>query len=180
MRSLLATLVYCVVFNSAFAQSPPINPVLTELRVADQAARAGSPKDIDWARVSAEDAARRTQVIELIKQGGVRSAGDYCIAALIFQHGDDVEDIRLAYSLATTSRALDPSSKQCKWLSAAAWDRLMMQLKRPQWYGTQFTKSTSGKWELYNVDESAVSDDERTELGVPPIAKSRARAEKLQ
>ena len=103
-------------------------------------------KDIDWAKVSAEDAVRRTQVLELIKQGSVRNAEDYCNAALIFQHGDSVDDIRLAYSLATTSRALDPSGKRCKWLSAAAWDRILLRLNKPQWYGTQFTKSQSGTW----------------------------------
>jgi hypothetical protein len=137
-------------------------------------------KDIDWAKVSAQDAARRVQVLDLIREGSVRTAEDYCNAALIFQHGDKVDEIRLAYSLATTSRALDPASKRCKWLSAAAWDRLLMRLNRPQWYGTQFTKSQDGKWELYLVDETAVSDSDRAELGVPSIAESRTRAEKLQ
>ena len=137
-------------------------------------------KDIDWAKVTAEDAVRRNQVLELIKQGSVRSAEDYCRAALIFQHGDTVDEIRLAYSLATTSRALDPTEKRCKWLSAAAWDRILLRLNKPQWYGTQFTRSQAGKWELYPVDETAVTDGERAELGVPPLAESRARAQSLQ
>jgi hypothetical protein len=98
---------------------------------------------------------------------------------LIFQHGNTVDEIRLAFSLATTSRALDPDSGRCKWLSAAAWDRLMMRLGRPQWYGTQFTKSDGGKWELYRVDESVVSDKDRAELGVPSIAEAKARAAEL-
>ncbi|MDI4633543.1 hypothetical protein J7U46_10835 [Pelomonas sp. V22] len=163
-----------------FAQQPAANPVLAELKAQDQAARSGAIKDIDWKKISAEDAARRVKVLDLIKQGGVRSAEDYCNAALIFQHGETVDEIRLAYSLATTSRALDPADKRCRWLSAAAWDRLLMRLNKPQWYGTQFTKSSTGPWELYLVDETAVSDAERAELGVPPLAEARARAAKIQ
>ena len=180
MRKILLALLASVLSAPVVAQSTPPNPLLAQLTAQDQAARSGAIKEIDWAKVSAEDATRRVQVLDLIRQGGVRNAEDYCNAALIFQHGDTVDEIRLAYSLATTSRALDPASKRCKWLSAAAWDRLLMRLNRPQWYGTQFTKSQAGKWELYHVDETAVSDSDRAELGVPPIAESRARAEKLQ
>lgn len=165
---------------SVFAQQPPANPVLAELKAQDQAARSGAIKDIDWTKLSAADAARRVQVLDLIRQGTVRTAEDYCNAALIFQHGETVDEIKLAYSLATTSRALDPADKRCKWLSAAAWDRLLMRLNKPQWYGTQFTKASGGAWELYVVDETAVSDAERAEHGVPPLAESKARAAKIQ
>ena len=180
MRRFLPTLLAAVLFASAFAQPTPPNPSLAKLTAQDQAARSGAMKDIDWAKVSAEDAERRVQVLGFIKQGTVRNAEDYCNAALIFQHGDTVDEIRLAFSLATTSRALDPAEKRCRWLSAAAWDRLLMRLNKPQWYGTQFTKSQTGQWELYLVDETAVSDSDGAELGVPPLAVSRARAAKLQ
>lgn len=156
------------------------NSALAQLTAQDQAARSGAMKDIDWEKVSIEDAARRGKVLEMIGHGTLRTSEDYCNAALIFQHGSTVDEIRLAYSLATTARALDNESKRCRWLSAAAWDRILMRMKRPQWYGTQFVKLPSGKWELYDVDESAVTDADRAELGVPPLSAARARAEKLQ
>lgn len=177
-KTLLAVLA-AMLCAPAFAEPAQSNALLAQLTAQDQAARSGAIKDIDWAKVSVEDAARRVQVLDMIRQGSVRSAEDFCNAALIFQHGDTVDEIRLAYSLATTSRALEPASKRCRWLSAAAWDRLLMRLNRPQWYGTQFTKAQDGKWELYLVDETAASDSDRAELGVPPIAEARARAVQL-
>jgi hypothetical protein len=69
----------------------------------------------------------------------------------------DYDLYRGAYSLAWISATLDPSSEQALWLSAAAWDRVLMSKKLPQWYGTQYTKaSANGPWELYKVDESVV------------------------
>lgn len=180
MHRFLPTFLAAVLAAPAFAQPTPSNPMLAKLTAEDQSARSGATKDIDWVKVSAEDAARRTEVLAFIKQGTVRSAEDYCNAALIFQHGESVDDIRLAYSLATTSRALDPAGGRCKWLSAAAWDRLLMRLNKPQWYGTQFIKSSTGQWELYPVDETAVSDSDRADLGVPPLAAARARAATLR
>lgn len=180
MRRPTAAALACLLCVAAFAQQQSPNPVLAELKAQDQAARSGAIKDIDWTKLSAADAARRVRVLDLIKQGAVRNAEDFCNAALIFQHGETVDEIKLAYSLASTSRALDPADKRCRWLSAAAWDRLLMRLNKPQWYGTQFTKSSTGTWELYPVDETAVSDAERAELGVPPLAESKARAAKIQ
>jgi hypothetical protein len=90
--------------------------------------------------------------------------------------GDTANDIRLAYSLATTSMALDPDAPRCRWLSAAAWDRILVQLNKPQWYGTQFKISPSGQWELHPVDETAVTDQDRGALNVPPLSEAKALA----
>lgn len=176
MRTLLSTLLAAILSTTALAGPTPSNPALERLKAEDQAARSGSMKDIDWDKLSVEDAERRIKVLEFLRQGTVRSAEDYCNAAMIFQHGETIDDIRLAYALATTSRALGPDEKRCRWLSAAAWDRILMRLNMPQWYGTQFTKSPTGQWELYKVDETAVTDKDRAELDVPPLAASRAMA----
>jgi hypothetical protein len=157
------------------------NETLRILTEKDQSARSGKMKDIDWSKVSQEDAERRKLVSEMLGVGTVRSAEDFYNAALIFQHGETADDIRIAYSLANISVAIQPEKNSAKWLSAAAWDRLMMRLGKPQWYGTQFTKSkATGMWELYSVDESAVSDTERKALGVPTLAQAKARASTLQ
>jgi len=176
MRTSLSILLAAALCASAAASQAPSNPELAKLKAEDQAARTGTYESINWDKLSVEDAARRARVLDFLRQGSVRTAEDYCNAAMIFQHGETVDDTRLAHALATTSRALDPSGKQCRWLSAAAWDRLMMRLGKPQWYATQFTKSQAGTWELYKVDETAVTDADRAALDVPPLAESRARA----
>jgi hypothetical protein len=153
-----------------------MNEYLQELKNQDQAVRhAGGV--IDWDIVSKEDAERRIKVIEILKNGKVRSAEDFYNAALIFQHGLSVKDIQLAYSLAQVSSLLNPDDMDNNWLCAAAWDRLMEYRKRPQWYGTQFIQPDgSDEYELYEIDETAVSDEERIACGVPTLSQSKADA----
>ncbi len=163
---------------SAFAAGSVSNLVLRELMNQDQAVRSGTADSIDWKKVVPQDAERRKRTMEIMKTGGLRTSEDYYNAALIFQHGDSAEDIKLAYSLATVAVTLDPDNKPAKWLTAAAWDRIMMRLGKPQWYGTQsFKPNGSDKWELYTIDEKAVSDEERKAYGVPSVKESRRRAE---
>jgi hypothetical protein len=176
MQRLLPIAIAAILGTAASANPIPSNPVLAKMTAEDQAARSGAYKHIDWDKLSVEDAARRARVLDFVRQGTIRTAEDYCNAAMIFQHGDTVDETRLAWSFATTSRALDPADRRYRWLSAAAWDRIMMRLNRPQWYGTQFTKSPSGQWELYTIDETAATDADRADLDVPPLATSRAMA----
>jgi hypothetical protein len=168
MRAFLLLLVFLC--NASYAVES--NLELRSLTQADQLARSG--KEIKWELLSAEDRGRREQVRSMLAAGVVKTAEDYYNAALIMQHGQAPDDFRLAFSLATVSATMDPESqgfqpayKTSKWLKAAAWDRLMMNLNKPQWYGTQFQrKDGSAKWEFYALDEAAVSDDERKSLGV--------------
>jgi len=56
-----------------------------------------------------------------------------------------------------------------------AWDRLLLQKGKPQWYGTQYGPSKeTGKVQLLPVDETAVTDEERRSLGLPTLAEARA------
>ena len=156
------------------------NAKLKQLYEEDQSDRRPGPNKIDWAVVGPRDIEREKVVLEIIGSGGLGTANDYYRAAMVFQHGRTAEDIALAHSLATIAWRLDSSHVGARWLTAAAWDRLLMRKKRPQWYGTQFTKnSDSGKWELYQVDEDAVSDQERERMGVPPLSAARERANRL-
>ena len=92
---------------------------------------------------------------------------------MIFQHGARVADSRLAYSLAWISVTLDPLDDKARWLSAAAWDRMMMKQEQPQWYGTQFTrKNENTNWKLYDMAENAVTDEEREAMNVPPLSEA--------
>ena len=152
------------------------NPALADMFLADQAARRG--ENIDWAVVTAQDAERRSAVTAILEAGGIRTALDYYNAAMIFQHGESEEDIRLAHSFATISAALGDTAA-AQWLKAASWDRLMLQYGQPQWYGTQYVRDESGRWVLHEVDPDAVTDEQRTAWSVPSLAESQARAAQM-
>lgn len=84
------------------------------------------------------------------------------------------DDIQLAHSLAFISARLDPKPKHTRYMVAAAWDRFMLKLKRPQWYGTQSVRGADDKWALHPVDESAVTDADRISLAVSTLDEARA------
>lgn len=151
------------------------NLELRKLKDQDQAPRLGNTDAIDWKTLSVQDAQRRKQVVAILADGGARTSEDYYNAALIYQHGDTAEEIELAYSLATLAVKLDPDNGPAKWLTAAAWDRIMMRLGKPQWYGTQYVRPKGADhWQLYTIDEKAVTDDDRKSLGVPSLAQAKA------
>lgn len=153
---------------------------LQAIKVADQEDRKPGA-NIDWSKVGQRDRDRLKRVRELVAAGELRTAVDFFNAALVCQHGPDLANIRLAHALATVSATIDASATSASWLSAASWDRLLMRMGKPQWYGTQFTraKTADARWELYTIDETAVTDEERKRLGVPILAEARQRAEKL-
>ena len=143
---------------------------------ADQADRQSSASSAQWKEISKRDAARRSQVHAELVAGRVRSAVDFYNAALVMQHGDTLEDIRLAHSFASIAAALDPLDRSARWLKAASWDRMLMSQKKPQWYGTQYVTDPNGKVVLYTIDENAVTDADRIELAAPTLAEAKKRA----
>ncbi len=170
--------------------------ILQELTLRDEAAQRGAntalkaicdadqsdrkpPKGtaIDWAQVQPRDRARLVQVYELLNTHQVKTSLDYFHAALVFQHGKSEKEYLLAHQLALSAATLDPSNLQAKWLAAAAWDRLLMNQKKPQKYGTQYTRR-DGKMVLHEVDET-VKDEERAKWNVPSLAEAQAFAQKL-
>jgi hypothetical protein len=182
--SLVALGILVLASCATTAQGPSVasdSPRLTQLFTEDQAARGvGKWEDLDWDTLNKADAKRREEVLAMMKRGELNTARDFYHAAMIFQHGATSDDIQLAYSLAWISATLDPSSQQALWLSAAAWDRVLMSKNQPQWYGTQYTKaSTNGPWELYKIDETAVTDEERAKLHVPSLRAARERVKEL-
>lgn len=156
----------------SMAATPGDNAELAALYEADQAAR--RQPSIDWPRLNAEDGIRRARVRAIMAGGGLRSAADHHHAAMVFQHGDTLEDYRLAFALATMAAAIDPDYPRAHWLSAAAFDRMLMSRLAPQWYGTQYRSDSQGMY-LYPVDAEAVTDAEREAMGVPTLAASQAR-----
>jgi hypothetical protein len=151
------------------------NPELRSIRDADQADRRAAPTPDKLRELMQRDSERRSRVLEILKDGRLTTAWDYFNAALVLQHGGSAEEIRLAHSLSTVAATLGPEHKSAKWLMAASWDRLMLRLKQPQWYGTQSTRDQSGRYTLYPVDPDAVTDADRAVLGVPSLAEAQAR-----
>lgn len=157
----------------AAASSP--EQTLASLAAADQADRSVGTNQIDWNVVGKRDAARRAQVMQLLNSGQVRTATDFFDAALIFQHGDSVQDTQLALAFATVASRMDPTNRYARQLVADAWDRIMVRSGKPQWYGTQAVRSkTTGKWELYPTDPNAVSDAQRKAMGLPTPEEMKA------
>lgn len=177
-RLTLGLMLAVVPFGACLAAST--NMELKKLEEADQADRSPGSNTIDWDVVGKHDVARQRRATEILKAGDVRTADDYFNAALIFQHGDKVEDTELALALATTATRLDSSNKDAKVLTAQAWDRILVKRGKPQWYGTQFFKNkATGKWELSPTDPTAVSEAQREALGIPTISETKAHLDAL-
>jgi len=156
-----------------------INAELLTLYEQDQAdRRAASYDDIDWSVVAPRDEQRRNRVSEIIAAGEAKAADDYYHAAMVLQHGSEPEHFRTAHEWALRAVELDPDHDRAKWLAAATEDRYLMNLGKPQKYGTQFRKEGDGRWALYQVDPS-ITDAERAEWNVPPLHESQSRAEQM-
>jgi len=158
--------------ESAKIATPSVvdNKELSDLHMQDQADR--KTGNIDWSVVAPRDKARQERVTQLLRAGAARTAADYHHAAMIYQHGESTEDIRIAHALATLSMTLEPGKKNYRWLTAASFDRLLVQNRQPQWYGTQYNSDQQG-WYLYPVAESAVDDEGRKAMGVPSLQEAR-------
>jgi tetratricopeptide (TPR) repeat protein len=122
--------------------------------------------------------ARLKRVKEIVEADEVKTADDFYHAAMVLQHGRDPEDYKLAHELSLKAAELDPEHSSARWLAAAAKDRYLQNIGKPQIYGTQFRK-VDGTWTLDPIDETAVTDEERAKWGVPPLAKAKERAEAM-
>lgn len=106
---------------------------------------------------------------ELLAQGAAKTGADYLAAALVFQHGNTLEDFAKARELAAeAARKGNPAGL---WLTAAAWDRWLMTAGKPQRFGTQYKLDEATKqMRLYPADPT-VTDEERERWGFPPLAE---------
>ncbi|WP_284734724.1 hypothetical protein [Sphingosinicella terrae] len=148
------------------------NAEIAELYAADQAARR-DPVLIDWAVVSVEDRRRRARVRELLDAGELASGEDFRQAAFIFQHGASPDDYLLAHSLAVV--AVARGRPDATWIAAAALDRYLQAIERPQIFGTQFRSPPGAMTTQEPYDRSLVPDALRQALGVPAQAEQDAQ-----
>jgi hypothetical protein len=166
--------------NAVSSQTPPSsaaaargdNEELKRLRDEDQGDRA--PTVIDWSVVTPRDRARLRRVRELFAADGLHTANDYLRSALILQHGEAPDDFLLAHDFCVAAMVLGRNDVESASLAAGAEDRFLMNVGRPQRFGTQFRRDGTGPWHLYTVGDG-VTDALRKLMGTPSLAEARVR-----
>jgi len=159
--------------NVAAPPAPSDNPELSRLYDEDQADRKpGEGKPIDWSVVGPRDRHRESRVKALYESGALRTGKDYYRAAMVLQHAHQPEDFLLADEFCVA--ALAKGEREARWLAAATEDRFLMNIGRPQRFGTQYRSSDGGPVRLYEVSPG-VTDSLRGEFGVPTLAEARKR-----
>lgn len=156
---------------------PRSNAELEALYVADQADRTPETAPADWSLVEKHDLERQTRVRELLDSGAVRTGRDYYHAAMVYQHANGADGVQLAHELAMIGACL--GDKDSRWLAAASYDRMLMNLERPQRFGTQYRSDNGGKLKLY-VTSDGVTDDMRSALHVPSLREAKEREQQMQ
>jgi hypothetical protein len=153
---------------------PLDNEELARLYGEDQADRMPEGgKPIDWAVVGPRDRQREARVKALYQAGAIRTGKDYHRAAMVLQHATEREDYLLAHEFCVV--ALAKGEREARWLAAATEDRFLMNIGRPQRFGTQYrSKGPADPVRLYEVGPG-VTDGLRKELGVPTLAEVRKR-----
>jgi len=168
-------------FNDLLAKIPKLpppvqekgaNPELLRLVTEDQADRQNMPETPTPAFIQEfreRDRQRRLRVDQMLATGAATTGADFHAAALIFQHGDTLEDYARARELAAeAARRGHPAALR---LTALAWDRWLMKAGQPQRFGTQYMGDpATGQMNLYPVDPS-VTDAERARWGIQPLAE---------
>ncbi len=92
---------------------------------------------------------------------------------MVLQHASRPEDYLLAHEFCVV--ALAKGEKSARWLAAATEDRFLMNLKRPQRFGTQYFSSGSDQLTKLHEVAPEVTDALRQELGVPTLAEAHRR-----
>ena len=149
----------------------PLNQELRRLFEEDQSERQRQYRP----RLARRDRRRRKRVEQLLAAGVAISAPDFFHAAMVFQHGETLDDFWRAHELAV--KATELGEKRARWLAAASYDRWLIGQGQPQKYGTQY-RLDGAKPMLYPVNP-ATTDDERVRWGVPTLAEAERRADFL-
>ena len=150
---------------------------LRRLHDEDQADRAR--ESIDWSVVGRRDRARLNRVKELFAADGLHTANDYYRSAMILQHGEAAEEFLLAHEFCVVAIIKGKNDRESAWLAASAEDRFLMNIGRPQRFGTQFRSEVGGPLRLYSVDPG-VTDELRRLMGVHSLAEAKAHEAELK
>ena len=166
--------------TNALTQSSPDNAELARLYREDQSDREPADgKEIDWSKVAPRDKARLARTKEIYQENQLNTANDYYHAALILQHGNVPEDFLLAHEFCVVAISKGRNDKYTRWLAAASEDRFLMNIGRPQRFGTQYQAiPANAPYKLYKVDEG-VTDELRRQMSTPTLAQAKQREVEL-
>lgn len=155
------------------------NQELKRLCNEDQADRTPPQgKSIDLASLGPRDKARLKRVKELYTQNFLKTANDYDCAATVLMHGDAPEDFLLAHEFWVVALSKGKNDRETLSLIAASEDRFLMNIGRPQRFGTQLRSEGNGPIVLYPVDEG-VSDQLRRLMIGHSLAEVKTRAAEM-
>jgi hypothetical protein len=157
---------YSAQAQSPATQTPKDNPELKRLCDEDQSDRTPPEgKPIDWAIVGPRDKARLKRVKELYTQNLLQTADDYDHAATVLQHGNVPEDFLLAHELWVIAISKGKNDPDIRAMAAASEDRFLMNIGRPQRFGTQLRSEGGGPIQLYHVDPGVTDELRRLMMG---------------
>ena len=187
MSLLCATFAILLGQGGASSTTPdgPASRELRRIKTEDQKDRQGlgdSPGKREHTKLAANDAKRLARVRELLRTDKVRTAADYDICALIFQHGRNADDFLVAHELAVIAGMKGSVGS----LPALAEDRFLVTIGQKQRFGSQYNLQIGegGNW-LQDVDEGgrfSVTDSLRLVMFVPTleIAKIKPASEAIK
>lgn len=175
-RLLLLVIIVLTSCSDKIQEEKIMTASINELYLSDQQDRMNDEIN-KWSIISKRDELRRKRVIQLMASNSILSAEDYTKAAMIYQHGIDSSDYLKAVEFMTTAIKLDSSINN--YLFAAATDRYLLSIGRPQIYGTQIIQEGNDAWEMKNYDTTAVSDAEKKRMVVRSLSEQYEYVNKL-
>ena len=129
-------------------------------------------------KIKQRDKQRQARVRKLLVSGALKTGQDYRDAAFIFQHGDQPDDYLLAHTLAMASIA--KGDQEGRWMAAATLDRYLQSLKKPQIFGTQYSKQgTKAAYTQEPFNRDLITDALREVLCVPRRDQQQKDLDKL-
>lgn len=152
------------------------NQELINIYKADQNER--RTDQINWKSLHENDSVRRIRVQELLDSGKVKTGKDFARAAMIFQHARD-DSTSYVKAVKLMGRAIEKDTTINKWLYAAATDRYLLSIGKPQIYGTQYYKEEGSPWVQENYDSLKISDEERKKYGVRTLIQQKEELKKM-
>ncbi|HRW05890.1 MAG TPA: hypothetical protein P5121_12380 [Caldilineaceae bacterium] len=155
-----------------------VSSTLALLYEQDQAARQAGFADLkSFLTLTLGDWQRLQKVRRMVDAQLLATTLDHYHAALLLQHGHDPNDFRRAQQLAEQAAQMgEPRGIK---LSALAEDRYLISMGQPQRYGSQFVCTPPQGWQLQPVGP-AVTDADREQKQMPPLAEQRAKVAEIQ
>lgn len=154
-------------------KAPADNEELARLYAEDQSDRLPKDGKIDWKTIGPRDEKRLARVHEIYLANQLVTGADYYHTAMVLQHSHTPGDFMLAHELCIV--AIGKGEERAKWLAAASEDRFLMNIGRPQRFGTQYRSNGPNEpVRLYKV-EDGVTDALRLAFKAPTLEKARER-----